>query len=522
MHSTGIVPRIGRRRPPRVQGLDGILLWGASHRLVATLACSARLAWAGLEPAGILLEGTAAATPWYEVRGPAAGPTVVIVAGAHGDEIAGPIAAEQIARWPLRRGRLRVLPRANVRALEAIRRYTPDEPSALSNLNRNYPTSQRPEPRGELATAIFEWVRAAHPNWLLDLHEGRGIHATDRSSVGRTLIISHSPVAHLMATQMWRRVHTTVPNPDLPFTMVASGGVTGGLSRAAWELLNAHSMTLETAKGDPLALRVRQHRSMVHELLQRLEMIGPEADPTRPLPPCTSVPEVQPPRRIAVYAGPSADSGAVHRAWFQLRGAAGRLAMPIDAVEICAGALAAFDALLVPDEPSAAPGALGAELDAAVRVVIREFVRGGGGYLGWGAGARIALERAPDLPRLVPAKVRESAVNARPTTARVVLTERALPQLGPLPAGPMEMVATLLFQVTREEGLTPVTVWAVAEGPDAEPTRAVAIAARHGEGRVVLWGFDLTAAPAWLVATADWSAGRDRSARSHSSAASAR
>lgn len=509
-------------RPRRVQGVDRTVARGGSRGLSAVVALAARLAWGGVDPAGVLLEGTPSATPWYEVRGPVAGPTVVIAAGAHGDEIAGPIAAEQIARWPVRRGRLLVLPRANVRALEAGRRSTPDEPAALSNLNRNYPTSRLPEPRGELATAIFEWIRIARPDWLLDLHEGRGVHATDRSSVGRTLIVSHSPVAHEMATQMWRRVNATVTDPALPFTIVASGGVTGGLSRAAWEQLGAHSMTLETTKGDPLALRVRQHRIMVHELLQRLEMIGSEVDSTWPLPPRTGAERGESQRRVAIYAGAGADSGAVHRAWSRLGTAVDLVVMPIDAVEIRAGALAAFETLMVPDAPSPTAGALGAELDPAVRAAIREFVRGGGGYLGWGAGARIALENAPDGPSLVPGQAREASADQNAKAARVVLTDHGRTVLATPSVAPTGTVATLLFRDARGNASSLISVWAVVDGAGAARSEAAAMAARCGEGRVSLWGFDLTTAPEWLVAAVSWSAGRDRPAHSASSPVSSR
>ncbi|MCX7818605.1 MAG: succinylglutamate desuccinylase/aspartoacylase family protein [Kiritimatiellae bacterium] len=389
-------PNIGKCPTYRFQPLDR-----QKHaRAVVLLALLLRLfsAVADDGPAGVLLDATDTATPWYETHGNAPGPIVVLVGGTHGDEIAGAIAADQIRRWPLCRGRLRVLPRANVRAIAAGRRTAPDQPSATANLNRNFPTGRLPEPRGELAAAIWRWLSAEPPDWVLDLHEGSGVHATNRGTVGSSLIVPPDANVRAIATQLWRRVNTTVTDPSLQFTILATGGVTGGLMRAAWERLGARAITLETTMAYPLALRVRQHRLMVHELLRRLEMIGEEVRPEVPLAPRGPRPPQGCELRVAVYADAGAEPAAVRGLLAELE-APGRVVMPVGAAEIADSALAAFDVLVVPDEPTTRAGALRTEFDARVAERIRHFVRSGGGYVGLGAGADAGRElgfvRAP-------------------------------------------------------------------------------------------------------------------------------
>ncbi len=149
-------------------------------------------------------------------------------------------------------------------------------------------------------------------------------------------------------------------------------------------------------------------------------------------------------------------------------------------------------------------------------------MRGGGGYLGWGTGARLALENASDSPAFVRARAHEWSAEENAKAARVVLTDHGRAILATPSAGPTGTVGTLLFHVGRGDTTTAVSVWAVVGAPGAKRAGAVAITARCGEGRVALWGFDLTAAPEWLVAAAAWSAGCDRRARPASFSASLR
>jgi len=94
---------------------------------------------APLSTTNTLLAGSRFATEVYVHDSGVAGPVVMIVGGVHGNEPAGANAAEVIRRYPITKGKLVVIPRANVTALAADKRLIPDLDTNLGNLNRNYP-----------------------------------------------------------------------------------------------------------------------------------------------------------------------------------------------------------------------------------------------------------------------------------------------------------------------------------------------------------------------------------------------
>jgi predicted deacylase len=53
----------------------------------------------------VLGAGTRFETSWFDHRGPEEGPTVLILGGMHGNEPAGPAAADAISNWTVKRWR---------------------------------------------------------------------------------------------------------------------------------------------------------------------------------------------------------------------------------------------------------------------------------------------------------------------------------------------------------------------------------------------------------------------------------
>ena len=62
---------------------------------------------------GVIAEGTRWEMAWRVYDSGQPGPTVLVVGGVHGNEPAGASAAGQIQHWPVKRGRLIVVPRAD-------------------------------------------------------------------------------------------------------------------------------------------------------------------------------------------------------------------------------------------------------------------------------------------------------------------------------------------------------------------------------------------------------------------------
>lgn len=385
----------------------GALLWLLAIALGAASAIAAQPA------SGVLSKGTRFETPYYVQRSDRPGPTVVITGGVHGDEPAGAAAAEQIRHWPIVRGTLVVLPRANPPGLAAHTRLMPEVDKNQNNLNRNFPKPGKIEPAvGETANAIWAWVQSIRPTWLIDLHEGSGIHGAGSKSVGSSVIAGNSPEADVAAKLMLETINATITDQRKQFVRLGPP-IDGSLARAAAEHLHAQAMILETsihdlrpdsgeppsAKGgqqaktsaqtpakttavaldQPLSKRVRQHRIMVACLLKHLDMIDPALD-VNLLPGRTAEPQKT---WVALYdAGGTGGKGpaAIER----ILGEAGMRVDRLGPEEIQAASLTRFDLLVV-------PGGSGSKEASSIGPQglqqVREFVDRGGAYMGICAGA---------------------------------------------------------------------------------------------------------------------------------------
>lgn len=216
----------------------------------------------------LLAAGTRYATEYYVNEGPAAGPTVVIVGGMHGNETAGYMAARQFISVRPKRGRVIVIPEANKLGVKAGQR-TGDHPG---DLNRDFPTSASGRPGSTLAKSIWELMKEVRPDYLFDLHEGYDFHRLNSESVGQSIIYYPSGDAQSMAKTMQEAVNKTISNRKHHYSLLKYP-VKGSLARAAGMLLDTTSMILETSRKQPLETRVKQHVTMVEAALKRLQMI---------------------------------------------------------------------------------------------------------------------------------------------------------------------------------------------------------------------------------------------------------
>lgn len=118
-----------RKKPARALFITILLVGWSLGRVQADESAS-----------GWIAAGTPGATPFYVQASTNRGPTVLIIAGIHGDELAGPYAAEQLRHWPVRRGKLMVVPRANAVALAAgTRTFKSEAATNRLDLNRCFP-----------------------------------------------------------------------------------------------------------------------------------------------------------------------------------------------------------------------------------------------------------------------------------------------------------------------------------------------------------------------------------------------
>ncbi len=356
---------------PKLGRIICLLCFIASGNVSSALDCQT----------GFLADGSIWKTEYYIIDAQKPGPVVLITGGIHGNEPAGARAAEHVRFWPLKCGKLIVIPRVNKPGLEKGTRAMPSIPKEFANLNRNFPKKDKPACACKLSRIIWQWVCRQQPDWLLDLHEGFDFTQNNGKSVGSSIIAAPLPPTLTQAQSMIDAVNKTIESAPQKFVL-KKPPVNGSLARAASEKLRVHAMILETTKKDqPLSLRIRQHRIMVHQLLTNLGMIDCDVD--------SLVNSLHPGKNrwVALYdAGGAGASGplALEKDLGMLNDVVvRRIGIP----EIQNGSLRQFDALIVPGgSASKQAQALGNKgRDAVV-----EFVKNGGGYLGFCAGAYLA------------------------------------------------------------------------------------------------------------------------------------
>jgi predicted deacylase len=218
----------------------------------------------------MLAAGTRFETPVASLEGPLRGPTVLVVAGIHGNERAGPQAARALLGSTLRKGRLVVVPEANRPALDKRSRFMPGEPHA--DLNRNFPVAGGDEPRGELARALWQLVVDERPDWVIDLHEGWGYTASSQS-MGSSVVRARHPQTDEATLRSAERAiaaaNEIVTDRRKRFERIEPGPA-GSFARSIVERLAIPALVLETTWVEELERRVGLHERMLRAVLGEL------------------------------------------------------------------------------------------------------------------------------------------------------------------------------------------------------------------------------------------------------------
>lgn len=341
-------------------------------------------------PAGLVGEGHPWATPWYSVSGADAGPTVLITGGVHGNEPAGAEAAQQIRFWPVKRGRLVVVPRVNRLGLTARTRWFPPNRNdrKLRDLNRNFPTEEKAAPRGPIAESLWELVKTVEPDFVIDLHEGFDFHVRNNKSVGSSVICAPTERASQLAKLMQARVNAGISDKRKRFDLLnKSGPVEGSMVRACAGRLGADAFILETTfKDQPVSLRTRQHRVMVSALLNELGLVDLD---------CSSIVGRRDEGkflRLGLFDGPGTTEGGRRNVGETFNLPSNFTLSHFGPVDVTPDFLSQFDVLVL---PGGSGGKQGRSLGREKRDAIRNFAQSGGGIVGICAGAYLCSSHYP-------------------------------------------------------------------------------------------------------------------------------
>lgn len=212
----------------------------------------------------VIMAGTRYATTYYVKAGDKPGPTVVVIGGVHGDEVAGYRAAEQLVNWKITQGTLLVLPDAHK---EAIRRNVRAYPG---NMNNMFPGKADGDDMERLAYQIFEVIRNAHPKLLLTLHESREFHSENPARYGQTFCYDFTEINSAMQPAL-ESVNSGINRKRDKFSLFVEPHRTCPTYQA-WVQLKTPATSIETCRELPLSVRIKYQLMAVSAFFDEMHL----------------------------------------------------------------------------------------------------------------------------------------------------------------------------------------------------------------------------------------------------------
>ncbi|GAA4835760.1 hypothetical protein GCM10023310_11560 [Paenibacillus vulneris] len=220
----------------------------------------------------VLAKNSKFETPYYIIDGELQGSTVMITAGVHGTERAGFLSAKKLLEQlrsdviHIRRGRLIIIPVVNRIAVRRRIRGVPD-------LNRTFPRRYgKRRARHPLSRAVFRLAREQGPDWYVDLHEANGLFRIQPKALGQTLIVNPGSKVIPFSKRIIRRINPSIKRRSRRFSLLQRKLPGSGRS-AAYRLLHAKAITVETGIRLPLEERIRYQMKIVSSIFKEAGLI---------------------------------------------------------------------------------------------------------------------------------------------------------------------------------------------------------------------------------------------------------
>lgn len=211
-----------------------------------------------------LLEGTELELKVTVLSGQSKEPSIYLVGGIHGDEIAGWMAADRWKEEKLQNGSLYIVSPANRYGAEHRKRKTKEE----RDLNRNFPGDADGCDAERIAAAIYQDIGEKQPELVLDLHEATA--EEGRDFLGNSLICqSMEKDGDLILDLLDASSRGELTSGKL--TLYGSPPP-GSINRVVTEALGIPVITVETDREEALETRIRNQMEIVEYVLQYFEM----------------------------------------------------------------------------------------------------------------------------------------------------------------------------------------------------------------------------------------------------------
>jgi len=226
-----------------------------------------------------LMAGTAYQTSVFIFDSEIPGPAVLIIGGTHGDEPAGYEAAlrlvDRFFNEKIKKGKLFILPEANRISVHNYQRrvrvsygWHPEK----GNLNRCYPGSAGGLPMEQLAKQIQDLVVENNISVLIDLHEALNFHldieeSAEKKGLGQTIIYYPNEASTWIVMNLLSEINKDISDNRQKFSALEQP-IDNSASWWAGKYLDIAGFTFETARKNPLDLRIEYHLKLVEIALR--------------------------------------------------------------------------------------------------------------------------------------------------------------------------------------------------------------------------------------------------------------
>ena len=211
----------------------------------------------------LIAQGTDAENEVLILKGTEPGPTVYLVAGIHGDEIAGWMTGNLLKKITIKAGELRILSPANRwgATAEPRTRFVAEK----QDLNRSFPGGLDNTLAQQVAASIYKDIEQVEPVFLFDLHEARA-NRENNDFLGSSLIYTSLDNMSDMYLELLIATETEGFCSER-FNFFAPGPI-GSINNVVTTQLKIPTITVETYRGYPLERRIGDQLAIVEFVLQ--------------------------------------------------------------------------------------------------------------------------------------------------------------------------------------------------------------------------------------------------------------
>jgi len=239
--------------------------------LILLLFCFPQTALLQINSVEYICVGTDYETTVYIIKTDYEGPTIMIVAGIHGNEKAGIKAAEHLKdNLYIERGTLIIIPKANILACKENVRCFPPE----INLNRVYPGNPQGNSVEKLAYEIFSLMKKHDIGLLVDLHESIEFYRKNPKNYGQTVVIdSNDDYLFELSSFLVEEMNKGIIEDGNKYQVLVDP-IKGSTAYCAHHQLGILALTFETCRKLPLSFRIEEQIKFVKIILSKWNMLA--------------------------------------------------------------------------------------------------------------------------------------------------------------------------------------------------------------------------------------------------------